>query len=118
GWSVREGVHKFGAKGVEPRPDLVEPIWEYHHETGKSITGGHVYRGKQLPQLAGCYLFADYVTGKLWALKYDEAAHKVDALYAIRGNVSPIMSFGEDELGEAYYTTDGGLIYRLRQTEK
>jgi CubicO group peptidase (beta-lactamase class C family)/glucose/arabinose dehydrogenase len=118
GWSLREGVHKFGAKGVEPRPDLVEPIWEYHHETGKSITGGHVYRGKQFPQLNGCYLFADYVTGKLWALKYDEAAHKVDALYAIRGNVSPIMSFGEDEQGETYYTTDGGLIYRLRQADK
>jgi CubicO group peptidase (beta-lactamase class C family) len=115
GWSIREGVHRFGQRGVDPRPDLIEPIWEYHHEVGKSITGGHVYRGKLLPQLVGCYLYADYVAGKVWALKYDEQKKTVLANYSIRGNVSPIMSFGEDEQGEAYYTTDAGQIYRFRQ---
>jgi glucose/arabinose dehydrogenase len=105
GWRLREGVHRFGPKGSDPRSDLVEPIWEYHHDTGKSITGGHVYRGKKLPELAGCYLYADYVTGKLWALKTDEANKKVLANYTIRGNVSPIISFGEDEQGESYCTT-------------
>ncbi len=118
GWRLREGVHRFGDKGAEPRADLVEPIWEYHHDVGKSITGGFVYRGKQLPELDGCYLYADYVTGKVWALKYDEAARKVVANLTIRGNVSPIMSFGEDDQGEAYYTTDGGLIYTLRAAGK
>jgi CubicO group peptidase (beta-lactamase class C family) len=118
GWNIREGVHKFGPKGVEPRADLIEPIWDYHHNTGKSITGGHVYRGQKVPQLDGCYVYADYVSGKLWALKYDEAAKKVVANYTIGGNISPIMSFGEDEQGETYYTTDGGLIYRLRQLPK
>ena len=76
GWNIREGVHKFGPKGVEPRPELIEPIWEYHHDIGKSITGGHVYRGKKFPQLDGCYIYADYVTGKVWALKYDEARRR------------------------------------------
>jgi hypothetical protein len=92
---------------------LIEPIWEYHHDIGKSVTGGHVYRGKKLPQLAGCYLHADYVSGKLWALKVDDKFNVV-ANYRIGGNVSPIMSFGEDEQGEAYYTTDGGQIYKFR----
>jgi CubicO group peptidase (beta-lactamase class C family) len=118
GWNVREGVHKFGANGVEPNDAIIEPIWDYHHNTGKSITGGHVYRGKQLPQLDGCYVYADYVSGKLWALKYDEAGKKIVANYTINGNVSPVMSFGEDEQGETYYTTDGGLIYRLRAAAK
>ncbi len=118
GWSVREGVHRFGAKGSDPRSDLIEPIWEYHHEVGKSITGGNVYRGKQMPQLVGCYIFADYVSGKLWALRYDEQAKAVSTVYTIRGNISPVMSFGEDEAGEVYYTTDGGLVYRLRQVKK
>jgi CubicO group peptidase (beta-lactamase class C family) len=118
GWNLREGVHRFGPKGVDARADIVEPIWEYHHETGKSITGGHVYRGKKFPQLQGCYLFADYVSGKVWALKYDEAAKTVQALYTIAGNVMPIMSFGEDEQGESYYTTDTGQIYTFRQIEK
>lgn len=118
GWRVREGVHRFGPKGSAPRKDLVEPIWEYHHDIGKSITGGFVYRGKKLPELVGCYIYADYVTGKVWALKYDEAARKVVANYTIRGNVSPIMSFGEDEQGEVYYTTDAGLIYTLQEIPK
>ena len=51
---------------------MIEPIWEYHHDVGKSITGGDVYRGKRLPELDGHYLYADYVTDKIWALKYDE----------------------------------------------
>jgi len=115
GWRLREGVHRFGPNGSAPRKDLIEPIWEYHHDVGKSITGGFVYRGKRLPQLDGCYLYADYVTGKVWALKYDEAAKKVVANYTISGNVSPIMTFGEDDQAEAYYTTDGGLIYTLQE---
>jgi CubicO group peptidase (beta-lactamase class C family) len=115
GWNLREGFHKFGLKGADPRPDLIEPIWEYHHDIGKSITGGHVYRGKKFPQLAGCYLFADYVAGQVWALKYDKAQKKVDAVYTIHGNIMPIISFGEDEQGEAYYTTDTGSIFTFRK---
>ncbi|MFT5527263.1 MAG: glucose/arabinose dehydrogenase, partial [Pirellulaceae bacterium] len=79
GWNLREGKHKFGDKGVEPRKDLIEPIWEYDHKVGKSITGGHVYRGKKLPELTGSYLYADYVSGIVWALKYDEKQKKVTA---------------------------------------
>jgi CubicO group peptidase (beta-lactamase class C family) len=118
GWNVREGVHKFGVKGSPPRPELIEPIWEYHHDVGKSITGGHVYRGKKLPELEGCYLFADYVAGKVWALKYNEAKKSVEKLYTIEGNVMPIMSFGEDEQGESYYTTDAGDIFGFRKKEQ
>lgn len=108
-------MHRFGPNGSPPSSELIEPIWEYHHDIGKSITGGFVYRGKKLPELVGCYIYADYVTGKVWALKYDEAARKVVANYTINGNVSPVMSFGEDEQGEIYYTTDSGLIYTLRE---
>ena len=115
GWNKREGFHKFGAAGAEASAEFVEPIWEYHHETGKSITGGHVYRGQKFPELVGCYLYADYVSGKVWALKYDEAAKKVVANYSISGNVMPIMSFGEDEQGESYYTTDTGSIFTLKK---
>jgi glucose/arabinose dehydrogenase len=105
GWSVRESMHPFGPNGSGPRADLIEPIWEYDHQVGKSITGGHVYRGKKVPQLAGKYLYADYVSGKLWALKYDETAKKVASNEEIPvDTVMPVISFGEDEEGEAYFT--------------
>ncbi len=85
---------------------MIDPIWEYHHDIGKSITGGMVYRGKQIPELDGAYLYADYVTGKLWALWYDPATKRVMANREIPlPKIIPVMSFGEDEQREAYFTT-------------
>jgi glucose/arabinose dehydrogenase len=105
GWNLREGVHPFGAKGVGPRPDLIDPIWEYHHDVGKSLTGGTVYRGKRVPELDGMYLYGDYVTAKIWALRYDETKKRVTANRPIRDRNLPVYSFGEDEAGEVYLLT-------------
>jgi glucose/arabinose dehydrogenase len=116
GWSIRESFHPFSAAGVGLRKDIVEPIWEYHHDLGKSITGGHVYRGKEVPELEGSYLYADYVSNKIWALRFDEAKGRVVANRSIRGPNQPWLSFGEDERGEAYimtYSQTGKGIYKF-----
>lgn len=116
GWNLRESFHPFGAKGVGPRKDLIDPIWEYHHDLGKSVTGGHVYRGKKIAELQGMYLYADYVTGLVWGLKYDKSKNKVVANRRIDSPKIPILSFGEDEKGESYFlttSTTGRGIYRL-----
>lgn len=116
GWNVREGLHPFGARGTGPRGDLVDPVWEYHHDRGKSITGGFVYRGKKLPELAGHYLYADYITGEVYALKYDPSLRRVTANRTIASPRLPILSFGEDEQGEAYFlisSPTGQAIYRF-----
>ncbi len=113
GWNLREGKHEFGADGSAPRPDLIEPIYEYPHTVGKSITGGLVYRGPGVPQLTGGYLYADFVSGKLWALWYDAQRRRVTANRPILGNQMPVMSFGADQAGEAYFTLDTGQIYRF-----
>jgi glucose/arabinose dehydrogenase len=105
GWNVRESLHPFGPKGSDVRNDLIEPIWEYHHDIGKSITGGLVYRGSRLSELHGQYLYADYVSGRIWALKYDDAQKRVVANRPINGQKLPWMSFGEDERGEVYLMT-------------
>lgn len=116
GWNLREASHKFGKNGSEARPDLIDPIWEYHHDIGKSITGGHVYRGSRLPQLVGAYLYADYITGRLWALRYDHEQQKVTHNHSIGGNMMPVMSFGEDEAGEVYFMTTQGWLFRFSPT--
>lgn len=121
GWNLREAQHAFGDKGVGPRSDLIEPIWEYSHDVGKSITGGLVYRGKELPELEGGYLYADYVTMKIWALWYDEETKRVTANRELLSPGEPIVTFGEDESGEVYFTTvtpTKGAIYRLERVDR
>jgi glucose/arabinose dehydrogenase len=124
GWNRREGFHPFIPKKGEPvaghdsTEGLIDPIWEYHHDVGKSITGGTVYRGKRVPQLAGAYLYADYVTGKVWALWYDAKSQRVIANREIPGNTMPVLSFGEDEQGEVYFLTDVGTIHRFAPAEE
>ncbi len=66
-----------------------------------------------MPELAGHYLYADYVTGKLWALRYDEAKRKVVANRSIAGNIKPVFSFGEDEAGDVYFMVDAGTLHRF-----
>ena len=119
GWNLREGMHPSTPKtpnvpaGSPPRPDLIEPIWEYHHDVGKSITGGHVYRGREVPELEGAYLYADYVTGQIWALWYDMNRQQVTANREIQPKGTPVMSFGEDDEGEVYFVTQEGGIYKF-----
>ncbi len=116
GWNRREGLHPFGAQGTGPRTDFIEPIWEYDHEVGKCIIGGHVYRGGRLSELNGYYLYGDYVTARLWALRYDEAKGRVAANRPIADRGKAMFSFGEDEKGEVYMLSgslDGKGIYRL-----
>jgi len=69
GWRNREGLHD----NVTTRPPaslpLVDPIHEYDHATGQSITGGYVYRGAALPaSFRGRYFFADFVQGRVWSI--------------------------------------------------
>lgn len=113
GWNLREARHPFGPGGTGPREDFIEPIWEYHHKLGKSITGGNVYRGTQVPQLAGAYLYADYVSGHIWALWYDADTGEVKANRTIREAGAPIITFGEDNQGEVYFTSPQGDILKF-----
>lgn len=114
GWNIREARHNFSPNATGPRPDMIEPIFEYHHDLGKSITGGFVYRGDSIPALLGKYLYADYVSGKVWALEYDEEQGQVIGNRLLAEGQMPILSFGEDEQGEAYFLTDSHTIHRFR----
>jgi len=116
GWNRRESFHPFGPKGSSPAKEFIEPIWEYHHDVGKSITGGTVYRGAVLPELEGYYIYADYVSSRIWGLKYDESAKRVTANRPIGDPNKPVLSFGEDEKGELYFLVvapNGRGIYRF-----
>lgn len=110
GWSAREGLHDF--KPERAHGPLTDPIKEYGHDIGRSITGGYVYRGTQLPALQGVYVYGDYTTGKIWGLRWDGQAITLDAQLA-----SPpltISSFGEDKDGELYVCDhQNGRVFRI-----
>jgi glucose/arabinose dehydrogenase len=126
GWNNREGLHSYEGGG-EASSKTIDPIWEYPHDPatqptiggqhGKSITGGHVYRGKSLSKLDGYYVYADYVTGVLYALKYDWSKKATTENRTIPSSKLPVMSFGEDQNGELYYTTPIGAIFKLVPAE-
>ncbi len=76
GWAYREASNA-GPKAASAPPGFASlpPIQTYHHGTatnqGNCVIGGVVYRGDRIPALQGFYVFADYVSGHVWALRYD-----------------------------------------------
>ena len=110
GWNVMEGSKCFRPTNCDTR-GLEMPVAEYGREGGCSVTGGYVYRGRRLPTLYGAYLFADFCSGKIWALRHDGSAVTEQMLIADTG--LSISSFGEDASGEVYVLTFEGAVYRF-----
>ena len=111
GWNPREGRHAFGGgKNGSAPPTFIEPIAEYAHADGVSVTGGFVYRGKRLPSLQGVYLYADYAFGTIWGLRCGDGSHGQPAVAWKRGaQRSMWSSFGELNDGELVLCSfDGG----------
>jgi glucose/arabinose dehydrogenase len=68
GWAIKEGTNNFSNKTPAYTP-FTDPIHDYSHSLGLSLTGGYVYRGVDLGDLSrGRYFFADYVTCRVWSL--------------------------------------------------
>lgn len=123
GWNLREAAHKFtlaGGPGSGPSDELTDPLVEYPHTEawGKSITGGAVYRGSRTPALDGYYLYGDYISGRLWALKYDRETATVTENRPVIWDNLPVFTFGQTDDGEVLMSTmsGGGRIYRFSQS--
>lgn len=113
GWNFREGSHSF--QGRQPAETvLVDPIFEYQHDLGCSITGGYVYRGKGLQEFNGVYLVSDFCSGRVWGiLKAGDGNWQVKELFQTGFLVT---SFGQDSNGEIYLLDrSSGSVYRLEK---
>ncbi|MDQ2684018.1 MAG: PQQ-dependent sugar dehydrogenase, partial [Chloroflexota bacterium] len=108
GWNPKEGP---GCYAIDPcdDPEFVDPFfWYSHDEGGCSITGGYVYRGEAIANLAGVYLAADYCSGLVWAV--DPATGNVAG--PLESGMA-ISSFAEDAEGEVYILDHNGAMYRI-----
>jgi uncharacterized repeat protein (TIGR03806 family) len=101
GWSVTEGSHPFRPdRKLGPTP-ILKPILEHPHSDFRSITGGFVYRGSKLKELAGAYVYGDYDTGKIAALRYENG--KVTMQQELVDTPFRVITFAEDQAGELYF---------------
>ena len=119
GWNRMEGAHCYPGGTACDTTGLVLPVAEYDHGAGCSVTGGHVYRGEELPELQGVYFYGDYCTGLIRSFRISDGAavdHR-DWTAALRtqsgGPMAGLSSFGVDSRGELYLILLSGEIYRL-----
>ena len=111
GWNVREGKHDFRPSG-RSSGGMVSPLVEYSHDDGCSITGGFVYRGRAMPELAGTYFFSDYCTG--WIRSFRVSAGRAIERKQWQGvKAGNVTSFGVDAAGELYVLNGDGKLLKL-----
>ena len=113
GWNSMEAEDCFGTPNCDTK-NMILPVWSYRQgpQTGNSVTGGHVYRGKSVKTLQGKYVYGDYVTGNIWALSPAGKGKYTNALMIKHKGM--ISSFGEDSNNELYVCSYGdGKIYRI-----
>jgi glucose/arabinose dehydrogenase len=108
GWNLREGFHCY--TGDCNKVGLLDPVLEYSHDEGCSITGGYVYRGQAIPALRGYYLYGDYCSGKIWGMYSQTVQYQGHLLLDTDLRIS---SFAEANDGELYVLDLKGGIYRL-----
>jgi glucose/arabinose dehydrogenase len=113
GWRVWEGRSRYtSGQRLNSRGLHVSPIQVYSHNNGNcSISGGYVYRGKEVPAARGRYFYGDYCSGTIWSLKAVKAKLRNNRREGI--HVSSLSSFGEDAAGELYALSLDGEIYQL-----
>jgi hypothetical protein len=123
GWRIREGT------SGNSLPGAIDPIYDYSHGSGDlqgfSVTGGYVYRGP-IDALQGHYFFADFITQRIWSLKWDGSDPSTfdgtnytdfidwtDVISTDAGTINGLSSFAEDESGNLFLIDLGGEIFRI-----
>lgn len=115
GWNLKEGFADYDADAEAATKPLHPPLHSYPLKYGRSIVGGYIYRGKRHPELKDHYLFADFYSGRIWALK--RTGDKVDVRQLLDSRVL-VASINPDPEGEPLFLGYRGTIYSLESPDK
>ncbi|KAM8954441.1 HHIP-like protein 1 [Pelodytes ibericus] len=140
GWRAKEGFSCYDKKLCNNASlDDILPIFAYPHSVGRSVTGGYVYRGCQMPNLNGRYIFGDFMSGRLMSLREEREGKPWQYTELCMGEAITcnfpklinsyfpyIISFGEDEAGELYFLStqtpsaavSAGVMYKIVDPSK
>ncbi len=110
GWSIMEGSQQVKPDEVPPVP-ITPPLFEHNHLDSRSISGGYFWQSDRIPELKGAYLYGDWMTGKVWGLRYegDEVVWQQELV----DTPHRVISFMEGPDGEVYIVAYDGTILRL-----
>ena len=111
GWNIREGAHCYPPGSACSTTGLTDPIAEYGRSLGVSVTGGYVYRGSQVTDLVGYYVFGDFGSGRIFAVAADSPTGTTPIELVNTGH--QISAFGEGVDGEIYVVDYGGSIHQI-----
>ena len=114
GWKRFEGRSRFSDVPLSAG-HLIQPVAQYSHDTGCSVTGGYVYRGPSIPGLDGRYVYSDYCSSQLWSLRAGPSPGGLREITGSLGTRLPqfgVRGFGEGSDGRLYVTT-GGTVWRF-----
>jgi hypothetical protein len=112
GWNVSEGTICYPSGTACSPAGITMPLVDYDHGDGCSITGGYVYRGAALPEIAGRYFYSDFCSGWLrsFLVTNGVVTERTDWRITPAGN---IQSFGVDSRKELYVLTSAGSVYQI-----
>ena len=113
GWGIVEGNECFEADECAT-DGFVAPRFVYRHpdKGGAAVIGGFVYQGAAMPELAGWYVYGDFLAGKIWALNTADTAPPILLL----DSEENISSFGELPDGELIVLSYRNAIFRLARS--
>lgn len=112
GWPSVEGTACFFERGCDPA-EYTLPVLEYTHDEGLSVTGGYVYRGAAIPELAGHYFYADWVREWIRSFRLVDGAVTEPQDWTSELQPGQINSFGVDGAGELLIATWDGTVARI-----
>ena len=112
GWDIMEGTVCHEPTSGCNQSGLRLPIHDYGRDSGGAVTGGYVYRGSDLTGRKGLYFFGDFISGRVWTLRYANGL-VTNLTERPKLSVPALASFGVDAGGELYLVSLGGDVYRV-----
>lgn len=113
GWAATEGLNILDMQRKGGPSPITPPIITHSHVEATSITGGFVYRGRRFPELEGAYIYGDFTTGKIWALRHDGT--QITRHEEIADTPFALVTFAQGEDGELFFVHYGSpsTVHRL-----
>ncbi len=111
GWFEMEGDQCFRPGCDEER--YTDPVLQYSHAEGCSVTGGHVYRGTAIPEFHGHYFFADWCKSFVRSFRLDDGSVFDQFDHTDDLGLGQVTSFGLDNDGELLVVNWDGELHRI-----